>query len=248
VNRANVMGATKRLGELIIFCRPASFMRCVSVRFENALGSNGSVVPIFQKQIRDHQQLTIRDPAIVRFFVTTREAVSLVSPCFAIGNHGDTLLLDRGEPGRILDLAKTLIRLSGKSEREVGIRFTGLRDGKKLCEELSYPAEEIHATPFPKIRQIRGTPHRGDDLTRHLGQLRSVMSVQGAAAIRIQMKEIVPEYFDGHDDRQEDAGLRAGPDARANPQFFESNADLSNSARDPAPHPSSAPSNEPGNE
>jgi len=115
VNPANVMGATKRLGELIFpAVRPASC--AVS---PCALGmcwvSNGSVVPVFQKQIRDNQQLTITHPDIMRFFMTTREAVSLVLQGFAIGNHGDTLLLDMGEPVRILDLAKTLVRLSGKS-------------------------------------------------------------------------------------------------------------------------------------
>ena len=194
VNPTNVMGVTKRLGELIISCRRSSSMRCVSVRFGNVLGSSGSVVPVFQKQIRDNQQLTITHPDIVRFFMTTCEAVSLVLQGFAIGNHGDTLLLDMGEPVRILDLAKTLIRLSGKSEQEVGIRFTGLRDGEKLFEELSYPTENIHPTSFPKIRRVCGAPHRGEDLRRHLAQLRSILYENGPAAIRAKLKEIVPEY------------------------------------------------------
>jgi FlaA1/EpsC-like NDP-sugar epimerase len=247
VNPANVMGATKRLGELIISCRPASLTRCVSLRFGNVLGSNGSVVPVFQKQIRDNQQLTITHPDIMRFFMTTREAVSLVLQGFAIGKHGDTLLLDMGEPVRILDLAKTLIRLSGKSEHEVGIRFTGLRDGEKLFEELSYPAEEIHPTPFPKIRRIRGTPHRGDDLARQLVQLRSVTSVNGAAAIRTKMKEIVPEYYNGHDDLLEEAGILAGQNARANTQLFSPNRTSGISTRYPAAHRCGIPSNDPGN-
>jgi FlaA1/EpsC-like NDP-sugar epimerase len=113
---------------------------------------------------------------------------------FAIGNHGDTLLLDMGEPVRITDLAQTLIRLSGKSEQEVGIRFTGLRDGEKLFEELSYPTEKIHPTSFPKIKRVCGTPHRGDELRRHLAQLRTILDENGAAAIRTKLKEIVPEY------------------------------------------------------
>jgi FlaA1/EpsC-like NDP-sugar epimerase len=194
VNPTNVMGVTKRLGELIISCRRTSRMRCVSVRFGNVLGSNGSVVPVFQKQIRDNQQLTITHPDIVRFFMTTREAVSLVLQGFAIGNHGDTLLLDMGEPVRIIDLAKTLIRLSGKSEQEVGIRFTGLRDGEKLFEELSYPSEKIQPTSFPKIKRVCGTPHRGYELRGHLAQLRTILHENGAAAIRTKLKEIVPEY------------------------------------------------------
>ena len=219
VNPGNVMGATKRLGELMISCRPASLMRCVSVRFGNVLGSNGSVVPVFQKQIRDNQQLTITHPDITRFFMTTREAVSLVLQGFAIGNHGDTLVLDMGEPVRILDLARTLIRLSGRSEHEIGIRFTGLRDGEKLFEELSYPTEEIHPTSFPKIRQIHGTPHRERDLKRHLVQLRAAMSVNGAAAIRAKMKEIVPEFRNYLDTLPENPGILAGPDVTASQRF-----------------------------
>jgi FlaA1/EpsC-like NDP-sugar epimerase len=194
-------------------------MRCVSVRFGNVLGSNGSVVPVFQKQIRDNQQLTITHPDITRFFMTTREAVSLVLQGFAIGNHGDTLVLDMGEPVRILDLARTLIRLSGRSEHEIGIRFTGLRDGEKLFEELSYPTEEIHPTSFPKIRQIHGTPHRERDLKRHLVQLRAAMSVNGAAAIRAKIKEIVPEFRNYLDTLPENPGILAGPDVTASQRF-----------------------------
>jgi FlaA1/EpsC-like NDP-sugar epimerase len=235
VNPANVMGATKRLGELIISCRPASLMRCVSVRFGNVLGSNGSVVPVFQKQIRDNQQVTITHPDMTRFFMTTHEAVSLVLQGLAIGNHGDTLLLDMGEPVRILELARTLIRLSGKSEREVGIRFTGLRDGEKLFEELSYPAEEIHPTSSPKISQIRGTPHRGRGLERHLGQLKTAMSGNRAAAIRAKMKEIVPEYTNGLDDLGEDAGIPARPDPATSTHFAGPKWSSGSPARYPAP-------------
>ena len=235
VNPANVMGATKRLGELIISCRRTSLMRCVSVRFGNVLGSNGSVVPVFQKQIRENQQLTITHPEITRFFMTTREAVSLVLQAFAIGNHGDTLLLDMGEPVRILDLARTLIRLSGKSEHEVGIRFTGLRDGEKLFEELSYPAEEIHPTSFAKIKQIRGTPHREHDLKRHLDQLRAAMSVNGAAPIRTKMKEIVPEYSDGSDALPEFTGILFRPEVIAALQLSISRRTSGDSKRSTTP-------------
>jgi FlaA1/EpsC-like NDP-sugar epimerase len=176
--------------------------------------------------------------------MTTREAVSLVLQGFAIGNHGDTLLLDMGEPVRILDLARSLIRLSGKSEHEVGIRFTGLRDGEKLFEELSYPAEEIHATPYPKIRQICGTPHRGDDLNRHLAQLRTAMSVSGAAAIRTKLKEIVPEYCYGLGDLAEGGGILAEREARAEPHFSGPKWTSDQPIRNPAPQSYSPNSNE----
>jgi FlaA1/EpsC-like NDP-sugar epimerase len=204
VRPTNVMGVTKRVGELMIACRPANSMRCVSVRFGNVLGSNGSVVPIFQKQLRDNHWLTITHPDVKRYFMTTREAVSLVLQAFAVGNHGETLVLDMGEPVSILDLARTLIRLSGKSEDEVSIRFTGLREGEKLVEELVYSNEEIHATPSHKIKRVLGTPNRWFDLQRHLEQLRVYVSTDAPALIRAKLKEIVPEYsFRLEEQRQE---------------------------------------------
>jgi len=203
VNPASIMGATKRVGELIIAARPTGSMRCVSVRFGNVLGSNGSVVPVFQKQLRSNQPLTITHPEIRRFFMTTREAVSLVLQAFAIGNHGDTLVLDMGTPVRILDLARTLIRLSGKSEDEVGIKFTGLRAGEKLVEELFYASEEVQPTSFPKIKRIRGAQNRWFEIQCHLEELMKSMSIDGGAPIRAKMKEIVQEYSYESDNQPE---------------------------------------------
>lgn len=194
VNPTSIMGATKRLNELIIASRPMNGMRCVSVRFGNVLGSNGSVVPVFQEQLRTGQPLTITHPEIKRFFMTGREAVSLVLQAFAIGSHGDILVLDMGEPVRILDLARTLIRLSGRSEREVGIRFTGLREGEKLMEELFYESEEIHPTPFEKIKRTQRSLDSWFTLKRHIDELKTSMSVDGAEPVRCKIKEIVPEY------------------------------------------------------
>jgi FlaA1/EpsC-like NDP-sugar epimerase len=194
VNPTSIMGATKRVNELIISSRPANGMRCVSVRFGNVLGSSGSVVPVFQAQLRANQPLTITHPEIKRFFMTGHEAISLVLQAFAIGNHGDTLVLDMGEPVRILDLARTLIRLSGRSEREVGIKITGLREGEKLIEELFYETEEIHPTPFDKIKRTRSSLAGWSKLQRHLDELRASLSVDGAEPVRHKMREIVPEY------------------------------------------------------
>jgi FlaA1/EpsC-like NDP-sugar epimerase len=194
VNPTSVMGATKRIGELITACRPCNGMRCVSVRFGNVLGSNGSVVPLFQEQLRKSQPLNITHPEIKRFFMTGREAVSLVLQAFAVGEQGDTLVLDMGKPVRILDLARKLILLSGRSEREVGIRFTGLREGEKLKEELYYATEEIHPTPFEKIRKIRGPLVGWFQLQRHLNQLRSSLGPESTEGLRQKIKEIVPEY------------------------------------------------------
>src|SRR5579863_9717316 len=158
VNPTNVMGATKRICELILSSRPPNGMRCVSVRFGNVLGSSGSVIPVLQRQLRNGEPLTITHPEIRRFFMTTREAVSLVLQGFAIGEHGDILVLDMGEPISILELAKTLIQLSGKTEEQAGIRFIGLREGEKLFEELYFPGEEVSATSRPKIKRVRGKP------------------------------------------------------------------------------------------
>jgi FlaA1/EpsC-like NDP-sugar epimerase len=128
------------------------------------------------------------------FFMTGHEAVSLVLQAFAIGKHGDTLVLDMGEPVRILDLARTLIRLSGRSEHEVGINLTGLREGEKLTEELFYATEELYPTPFEKIKRTRSPLEGWSKLQRHLVELRTSMGVDGAEPVRRKIKEIVPEY------------------------------------------------------
>jgi FlaA1/EpsC-like NDP-sugar epimerase len=194
VNPTSIMGATKRIGELIISRRPTNGMRCVSVRFGNVLGSNGSVVPLFQEQLRRNQPLSITHPEIKRFFMTAHEAVSLVLQAFAIGDRGDTLVLDMGEPVRIVDLAHTLIRSSGKSERDVGIIFTGLREGEKLNEEILYATEEVHPTSFVKIKRIRGPLAGWLQLQQGLEELKIFTGVAGAEGIREKIKEMVPEY------------------------------------------------------
>jgi len=194
VNPTNVMGATKRICELIISSRPPNGMRCVSVRFGNVLGSSGSVIPVLKQQLRDHQPLTITHPEIRRFFMITPEAVALVLQAFTIGEHGDILVLDMGESVRILDLARSLIRLSGKFEHDVPIQFTGLRDGEKLEEELFYSHETVLPTSCGKVKRTSGTLKDWPGLCRQLEELRISMTMDGAAPIRAKIKEIVPEY------------------------------------------------------
>ncbi len=194
VNPTNVMGATKRICELIVSSKPLNGMRCVSVRFGNVLGSNGSVIPVLKRQLRDHRPLTITHPDIKRFFMITQEAVALVLQAFAIGSHGDILVLDMGQSVRILDLARSLIRLSGKSEHDVEIQFTGLRDGEKLDEELFYGHEKVISTSCEKIKRTNGALRNWAQLCRQLNELRASMSIDGAAPIRAKIKEIVPEY------------------------------------------------------
>jgi FlaA1/EpsC-like NDP-sugar epimerase len=185
---------TKRLGELILSCRDASSMRCVSVRFGNVLGSNGSVIPLFQQQLEKNQPLTVTHPDIRRFFMITREAVSLVLQASAIGEHGDILVLDMGEPVSILQLARTLIQLSGKTEEEVGIQFIGLREGEKLHEELYSPSEEVSPTSRSKIKRIRTKPMTWPALANHLRELEASLTVDGSDPVLRKLREIVPEY------------------------------------------------------
>jgi len=194
VNPTNVMGATKRVCELILCSRPANGMRCVSVRFGNVLGSSGSVIPVLNQQLRNHQPLTITHPEMSRFFMLIPEAVALVLQAFAIGSHGDILVLDMGQPVRILDLARNLIRLSGKCEDDVEIQFTGLREGEKLHEELFYRHEQIGCTPCDMIKKTRGTLKDWSRLCRQLNELAESMTTESALAIRAKLREIVPEY------------------------------------------------------
>ncbi len=210
VNPTNVMGATKRICELILSSYPANGLRCVSVRFGNVLGSNGSVVPVLKQQLRNHQPLTITHPDIKRFFMITPEAVALVLQAFAIGNHGDILVLDMGESVGILDLARSLIRLSGKSEQDVEIRFTGLREGEKLNEELFYGHERVVPTACEKIKRTNGALRNWPELCRQLDELRASLTVNDAAPIRAKIKEIVPEYsFEGHEQSGKDSKVCA---------------------------------------
>lgn len=214
VNPANVMGATKRICELILSSNPAHGMRCVSVRFGNVLGSSGSVIPVLQQQLRNHQPLTITHPDIERFFMITSEAVALVLQAFTIGSHGDILVLDMGKPVRILDLARNLIRLSGKSEDDVEIRFTGLREGEKLKEELFYEHEVIASTPCEKIKRTNGAHRNWPALCRQLEELRSAMFLGGTTPIRALIKEIVPQYS-----FEESSLIQEISDARAESHF-----------------------------
>jgi FlaA1/EpsC-like NDP-sugar epimerase len=194
VNPTSVMGTSKRIGELMLAARPSKKMRCVSVRFGNVLGSSGSVVPILQEQLRQGRALTITHPDVRRFFMTTQEAVSLVLQAFTIGHHGDILVLEMGTPVRILDMARTLIRLSGKSENSAQIQFIGLREGEKLEEELFYRHEHVLPTAYDKIKRINGSKPDWLQLCHQLEELRASMSIDGAGPIRAKIKEIVPEY------------------------------------------------------
>jgi FlaA1/EpsC-like NDP-sugar epimerase len=194
VNPTSFMGCTKRLGELILAARPSDGMRCVTVRFGNVLGSQGSVVPLFQQQIRTTRQISITHPQVTRYFMTIPEAVTLVLQAFAIGQHGDLLVLDMGKPLRILDLARTLMKLSGVRENDVKIEFTGLRPGEKLHEELFYDHEERRTTPVGKITLARGKTADWHTLLEHLNELLHFAARHMEAEVREKVREIIPEY------------------------------------------------------
>ncbi|MGA2349838.1 MAG: nucleoside-diphosphate sugar epimerase/dehydratase [Terracidiphilus sp.] len=194
VNPTSFMGCTKRIGELIIAARPCAQMRCLSVRFGNVLGSQGSVVPLFQQQIKSSRRVTVTHRDITRYFMTIPEAVSLVLQAFSIGGKGDILVLDMGKPIRILDMAKTLIRLSGLRQDDVEIVFTGLRPGEKLFEDLFYQFEQRLSTPAQKVLRTGGAFMTWPELRARLSALRGECLSGISVRIRACVKEIVPQY------------------------------------------------------
>jgi FlaA1/EpsC-like NDP-sugar epimerase len=194
VEPTSFMGATKRLGELMLAARPTKTMRCVSVRFGNVLGSQGSVIPVFKEQIEKEGRVTVTHPETTRFFMTIPEAVSLVLQAFTIGGHGDILVLDMGDPVRIVDLAHSLIRQCGKSASEIRIEFVGLRPGEKLHEELFYCSEMQLPTTNRKVKLTRSEIIPWPVLCAHLEDLISLTNSGTEISIREKMKEIIPEY------------------------------------------------------
>lgn len=200
VNPTNVMGATKRVAEMVVshMAQQAAAKglktRFMAVRFGNVLGSSGSVIPKFKQQIQAGGPITVTHPDIIRYFMTIPEAARLVLQAAAIGESGQVLVLDMGEPVRILDLAKSMVRLSGLREDEVGIRFTGLRPGEKLYEELLADADTTLATPFPAIRLALLKAQDLSAQTAMLQGLESMTSLHTDQCIRQWLVEVVQEF------------------------------------------------------
>lgn len=193
VNPTNVMGASKRLAEMVCQAlQPSGSTRFVIVRFGNVLGSTGSVIPKFRAQIAQGGPITVTHPEITRYFMSIPEAAQLVLQAGLMGQGGEIFVLDMGEPVKIVDLAKQLIRLSGFTEDEIGIEFSGLRPGEKLYEELLADNEHTLPTPHPKLRIAQARLTDAAWLEKLLTWMD--VSIMPDADVKTALEAWVPEY------------------------------------------------------
>ena len=195
VNPTSVMGATKRMGEMIVqhYAQTSSTV-FAAVRFGNVLGSNGSVIPIFKKQIAEGGPVTVTHPEIERFFMTIPEASRLVIQAGGMAEGGEIFILDMGEPVKIVDLARSLITLSGlRVDEDIKIVFTGLRPGEKMYEELLMDEEETLPTKLRSIMVSTGRSVGFDEVESKLAALHDVMASDDQAALNV-LERVVPTY------------------------------------------------------
>jgi FlaA1/EpsC-like NDP-sugar epimerase len=197
VNPTSVMGASKRLAELLCQGLDGRRTRFVAVRFGNVLGSTGSVIPKFRSQIAAGGPVTVTHPEIRRYFMSIPEAAQLVLQAGLMGQGGEIFVLDMGEPVKIVDLARDLIRLSGLSEDDVKITFTGLRPGEKLYEELLADDELTLATPHPKLRVMKPEAPRDHAWVQEAVQWFETAGTLAPAEVRAGLARWVPEYTGG---------------------------------------------------
>ncbi len=197
VNPTSIMGSSKRIAEMYIqSLNDISDTDYITVRFGNVLGSNGSVVPIFQKQIVEGGPVTVTHPEMKRYFMTIPEASQLVLQAATMGNGGEIFVLDMGEPVKIVDLARELITLSGfRPDEDIEITFTGPRPGEKLFEELSIKGEDMQPTRHPKIGIWKNIVKERDALHRMINDLLEISHRQDHDEIVKKIKELVPEYI-----------------------------------------------------
>jgi FlaA1/EpsC-like NDP-sugar epimerase len=198
VRPANVMGASKRVAEMLVQSQNScglSNTQYMIVRFGNVVGSVGSVIPLFQKQIKNGGPITVTHPEVTRFFMTIPEACQLILQAGAMGNGGEIFILDMGTPIKIADMAKDLIRLSGfEPDLDLKIEYIGLRPGEKLYEELITEGEGILPTSHEKIMVLSGAECNVQMLNGKIDEIINLAGNQNVKQIKSRLKEILPEY------------------------------------------------------
>lgn len=204
VNPTNVMGASKRAAEMYVQAlneylenhHKKFHTKFITTRFGNVLGSNGSVIPLFKKQIMHGGPLTVTHPEITRYFMTIPEACQLVLEAGVMGNGGEIYVFDMGEPVKILDLAKKMIQLSGKKvDQDIKIQFTGLREGEKLYEELLNDFETVKITHHPKIKIARVSPSSYHKISGQIEIFEDLIGKNNETDLVRHLKTLVPEFI-----------------------------------------------------
>jgi FlaA1/EpsC-like NDP-sugar epimerase len=221
INPTSVMGATKRAAEILLLdVAQRSRTSVTVVRFGNVIGSSGSVIPLFMEQIAAGGPITVTHPDVTRYFLRTSEAVSLVLQAATLGARGEIFMLDMGEPVRIVELARDLIRLSNHSEDEIPITFTGLRPGEKLFEELRLHDESVRPTTHPQIAVTRAPQPDPIRVGNWLLRLRGACASRDASVVAV-MRELIPEYTPSSQ-HQSVAPKRLAPSRRGLPVMNDS--------------------------
>jgi FlaA1/EpsC-like NDP-sugar epimerase len=207
VRPTNVMGASKRVAEKIVYAHKLGQTKFMAVRFGNVIGSSGSVIPLYRHQIKKGGPVTVTHPEITRFFMTIEESAQLILQAFTMGEGGEIFILEMGTPVKIVDMARDLIRLSGKEpDTDIEIKFIGLRPGEKLYEELITEGEGIVKTEHEKILVLKNnvptkgrTPQESEFnnlsyLEEKIRELKELADTHDARGIKAKLKEVVPEY------------------------------------------------------
>jgi FlaA1/EpsC-like NDP-sugar epimerase len=198
INPTSVMGATKRLAEMYVqalFAAHPTKTKFMAVRFGNVLGSSGSVIPLFHKQIADGGPVRVTHPDVTRYFMTIPEASMLVLQSAMQGTGGEIFVLDMGQPIRIVDLARQMIELSGlKPDKDIQIEFIGLRPGEKLFEEVTLDGERFVPTTHPKIRRFISHPLELDELGSTFALLRAQLHQVEPENVKQLLHQAIPEY------------------------------------------------------
>lgn len=226
INPTNVMGATKRMAELYLQAlqntRPG-VTKFMAVRFGNVLGSSGSVIPTFKKQIAAGGPVTVTHPEVTRYFMTVNEAVGLVLQCATLGERGEIFVLDMGQPMKIIDLARQLIELSGLNpDTDIEIKFTGLRPGEKLYEELNHNTENMTHTSHAKIMRFTGMAQPLAELQSGLEAVKRAATTRNAAEVKLAIHQLIPEYQPYLPGDSRRTGQHAAPAATIQPTSHDS--------------------------